>query len=128
LIGNIYRRGQDVPFTFTHPLADQVTTADTEESAVGLGGNGFGEVRFTSSRGAVEQDTLPGLALASEQMGELDGKNDGLLQGFLCLIQTSNILPLDVGLVGQDSTSEGTSQLLGLGILIVAAFVFPVGM
>jgi hypothetical protein len=61
-------------------------------------------------------------------MGELDGKNDGLLQGLLCLVQASNILPLDVRLVSQDSTSKGTSQLLRLGVLFVAAFVFPVDM
>jgi hypothetical protein len=122
---NAYRRERDIPFTLTHPLADQVTTADTEESAVGLGGNGFGEVGFTSSRRAVEQNTLPRLTLASEQVGELDGKNDGLLQGFLGLLQTSNVFPFDVGLVSQNSTSEGTSELLRLGVLFFA-FVFPV--
>jgi hypothetical protein len=51
---HVYPEERDVPFTLTHPLADQVTTADTEESAVGLGGNGFGKVRFTSSRRTVE--------------------------------------------------------------------------
>ena len=83
---NAYHSAQNIPFTLTHPLADQVTAADTEESAVGLGGNGFGKVRFTSSRGTVEQDTLPRLALAGEQVGKLDGKDDGLFQGFLGLL------------------------------------------
>ena len=79
-------RIKDVPFTLTHPLADQVTTADTEESAVGLGGNGFGKIGFTSSGGSVEQDTLPGLALSGKQVGELDGKDDGLFQGLLGML------------------------------------------
>jgi hypothetical protein len=83
---NACRRTRYIPFTLTHPLADQVTTADTEESAVGFGGNGFGKIRFTSSGGSVEQNTLPGLAFSGKQVGELDGKDDGLLQGLLGLL------------------------------------------
>jgi len=77
-IVNACRITRDVPFTLTHPLADQITTAHTEESAVGLGGNGFGKVRFTSSGGSVEQDTLPRLTLAGKQVRKLDGQDDGL--------------------------------------------------
>jgi hypothetical protein len=72
-----------LPFTFTHPLRYQVTTAHTEECAVCLRCDSFGKIGLSGTRGAIEQDTLPGLSLSSKKMRELDREDDGLFQRLL---------------------------------------------
>lgn len=56
-------------------------------------------------------------------MGELDGQDDGLLEGLLGRIQPGDVLPLDVGLVGQDGARQGGAQLLGLCVFVVVLSV-----
>lgn len=58
--------------------------------------------RVRSQGYPIEQDALPGSPLASEEVGELDGENDGLLEGLLGLLQSGHIIPADVGLLRQD--------------------------
>lgn len=61
-----------IPFTLTHPLRHQVTTTDTEESAVCLRRNSLGEIGLSRTRGPIQQDTLPRLTLPREEVWELD--------------------------------------------------------
>jgi hypothetical protein len=115
-----------LPFTLAHPFRNQVTTADTEECAVCFRCHGFGKIRLSCTGGTVKQDTLPGLALASEQVRELDGKNDCLFQSFFCLFQASNILPFYVRLVRQNSTLKCRSKLLRIRIFAVIVIVLSI--
>ena len=107
----------NVPFTFTHPFADQVGTADTEKGTVRLCRYSLGEVTFTRSWRTVQQDTLPRLSLALEQTGELDGENNSLLQRLLRTLKTSDILPPHVGPLLENSTRQRVAQLLAIVIL-----------
>src|SRR6478609_7188078 len=107
----------NVPFTFTHPFADQVGTADTEKGTVRLCRYSLGEVTFTRSWRTVQQDTLPRLSLALEQTGELDGENNSLLQRLLRTLKTSDILPPHVGPLLENSTRQRVAQLLAIVVL-----------
>lgn len=101
------------------PLADEVTRADAEERALRLSSHRLGEVRLARARGAIQQDTLPWRALSCEEMGELDGQDDSLFECRLCAFEACDVVPLDIGLLGQDGTGEACSQLLDLWILVV---------
>ena len=94
----------NVPFTFTHPFADKIGTADTEESTVRFCRNGLGEITFTCTWGSVQQDTLPRLSLTLKQTGKLDGQHNSFLQRFLGTLETSNILPPHVGSLLKNGT------------------------
>ena len=127
-------RVHDVPFTFTHPFADQVGTAHAEECALGLCRNRLGQITLTRSRRAVQQYALPGLPLPLEQVRKLDGQQYGLLQRLLGTFETSNIVPFDVGPVLQNGARECATQLLAvlversaLAVLAVLALACAAG-
>lgn len=107
-----------IPFRLAHPLAHQVRTAHAEKGAVRLGRDGLGQKRLSRPGRAVEEDALPRLPLADEEMGELDREDDGLLQRLLGALQARHILPLDVRLILQDGARERIAQLLVLGVAV----------
>jgi hypothetical protein len=90
------------------PLADEVTGADAEERALGLGGDSLGQITLSGARWPVQQDTLPWCTLAGKEMGKFDRQNDGLFQRGLGPFEARNIVPLDVGLLGYDRLRKST--------------------
>ena len=58
-------------------------------------------------------------------MWKLYGQNDSLLERFLGLVETCYIFPSDVRLLREDGACEGTTKLLGVGILFFALFIVP---
>ena len=113
--------GVNRPLALSHPLAHEIRTADAEKGALGLGRHRLGQVALAGAGGPVEQDALPGLALALEQVGELDGQQDGLLEGLLGALEPGHVVPLDVGPLLQDGAGEGVAQLLGVLVEALAA-------
>ena len=59
-------------------------------------------------------------------MRELDRQNDRFFQGLLCIFQTGNILPLNIRLVGQNSSLECRPELLRVRIFTVIVLFFAV--
>ena len=55
-----------------------------------------------------EQDALPRFPLASEEMGDLDGEDDGFLEGLLGHLQPRHVVPLNVGLLHHNSVCSNT--------------------
>ena len=51
-----------------------------------------------------------------EELGELDGEDDSLLQSLLGSLETRDIVPLDIGALGDNGLGQGTSHL---GLLLV---------
>mmetsp|Transcript_18243 Transcript_18243/g.46350 ORF Transcript_18243/g.46350 Transcript_18243/m.46350 type:complete len:354 (+) Transcript_18243:186-1247(+) len=84
------------------PLGHQVRGGDGVEHRIGLGGHRLGEVRLAGTGRPVQQDALPGAALAHEELGELDRKDDGFLEGLLGALQAGDVVPSDVGLLLHD--------------------------
>lgn len=87
----------------SHPLGDQICRRDGDEGGLGLSGHGLGKVGLTSTGWAIQEDALPRGPLASEQVGELDRQDDSLLQSLLGPLQTSNIVPTNIGCLLKDS-------------------------
>ena len=64
-------------------------------------------------------------------MGKSNGKNYSFLEGLFGIVETRNVLPLDIGLFGDNRRAQGIPQLLGfrillvviLGIFVIAAFI-----
>jgi len=111
------------PLRLSHPLGHEVRTRHGEERALGLGRDRLGEERFTCSGRSVEEDTAPRGTLAGEELGKLDGKNDRLLERLLGLLETGDIVPTDVGRLGDNRARQRAAQLLDLGVVpVLAAF------
>jgi len=53
-------------------------------------------------------------------MGELDWEDDGLLEGFLGLLQSGHIVPANVRLLCQNGALQGAPQLL---VIFIAALL-----
>jgi hypothetical protein len=107
-----------LPLRITLPFANQITRADAKERALRLGRHGLREVALPRPWWPIEQDASPRRALAREQMGKLDGQDDGLLQRLLGHLEPRDVVPADVGLVDEDRTREACAQLFHLRILI----------
>ena len=69
----------------------------------------LGKIGFASPGRPVQQQPTPGLPLASEELRKLDGQDDSFLQGILCCLQPSNIVPLH-----SNDSSELCSELCQL--------------
>ena len=54
-----------------------------------------------------------------EEVGELDGEDDSFLERLLCGIQSCDIRPLDVGLLGQNRRCQRALQLFCIRIILV---------
>lgn len=118
-------------FGLADPLRDEVRRADGEEGRVGLGGAGLGEEGLARAGRAVEEDAFPGLADADEDVGELDGEDDGFFEGLLGLIEARDVFPADVGLLPDDGLRERVLELVvflvpGAALLDVVAW--PAGL
>lgn len=62
-----------------------------------------------------------------EEVRELDGKNDGFLERFLCSVQSSHIRPFDIRLFSQNGRGESSFEFLCVRIIliVIVAVVFP---
>jgi hypothetical protein len=86
------------PRTFSIVLLHELGTADADEAAVGVVGDGAGEERLSGSGRAIEEDTLRlGDAEGVEEFGVLDGQLDDLLDLLDLLIQAADHLVRRVG-------------------------------
>lgn len=94
------------PFRVTLPFTDEVRGTDTEEGALSFGCHGLCEITLSGSRWAVEEDTLPRSPLASEEMGELYGQNDGFLERRLCTLETSDVVPFNIRRLRDDGPRQ----------------------
>lgn len=101
---------KDAPFRLSHPFTDQITRAHAEERRLALGRDRLGQERLARPRRAVQEDALPGRALAGEEMRELDGQDDGLAQGLFGRFEPGDVRPLDVGRLGEDRAWLGREQ------------------
>ncbi len=115
-----------MPFTLAQPLGHQVTTADAKKRAVGLGRDRLGQVALARARRSIQQNAFPRLPLASKEVGELDRQDDGLFQGLLGLLQPGDVFPPHIGLVGENSPSQSSTQFLRVGVQAVVV-VFSAG-
>lgn len=109
------------------PLRDEIRRTDSKEGAVTLSGTGFGKVRLASTGRSIKQDTGPWLSRALEQLRELDRQNDSFLEGLFSTLQPSNIGPLDIWLLGEDSTGESILQFLVLILFFAISLLFLFG-
>lgn len=106
------------------PFADQITGAHTEERALRLRGDRLREVRLARPGWSVQQDTPPRCPFPGEEVRELDGQNNGLLQRLLGSLEAGDVIPLHIWFIGDDSTRETCSQLLDFRVRVVI-FAFP---
>lgn len=110
------------------PLGHQIRTGHREEcGAIGLGGDGLGQIGFTGTGRAEQQDALPRNPLASEELREFNRQDNGLLQRLLGGIQASDIGPLNLWLLYDNGVLQLALQLLLLGIvavLVIAVALF----
>ena len=74
---------------------------------------------------AVEQDALPGLAVADEELRELERQDDGLLERLLGVLQAGHVVPLDVRLLAHDGALEAGLHLGGLGVVRLGGLAAP---
>ena len=81
------------------------------------------QANYNKKTYSIEENTAPRLALACEKMREFDGKNDGFLEGFLGLVETSDVIPLDVGRFGEDGTTQRALKALLFLIFIIIVVV-----
>ena len=98
--------------TFSHIFAHQVRWRYWEEGSVSLGGTCFCKIGFSCTWRTVEQDTFPGFSATCEDFFESDGKNDCLLQSIFSILESFNILPFNVGFLGNDSITELTLEVV----------------
>jgi hypothetical protein len=68
--------------------------------------------------------------LTCEELREFDGQYDSLLQCLLGALEAGNVVPLDVGLLGDDGRVEPSPQLGLLGVVpvLAVAAVFALGL
>ena len=57
-------------------------------------------------------------------MGELYGEDDSLFQGFLCNLQTGNVVPFNIRFVHNDRICQTSTKLLDLCVLF-AVLILP---
>ena len=93
------------------PFGDQVGGRNGKERRLGLGRDRFREVTLARPRRPVEQDARPRLALAREELRELDGQDDGLFQGVFRRVEARDVGPLDVRPLCQNRRTELPLQL-----------------
>mmetsp|Transcript_27604 Transcript_27604/g.63508 ORF Transcript_27604/g.63508 Transcript_27604/m.63508 type:complete len:438 (-) Transcript_27604:465-1778(-) len=111
LLGRHLEEVTPQPLRLAQPLGDEVGGGDREEGAVHLRRNRLGEVRLASPGWSVEKYPLPRLAVAREQVGKADGQDHRLLQSLLGALQTGHVVPLHVGLLGENGRVEPRTQL-----------------
>mmetsp|Transcript_34984 Transcript_34984/g.82491 ORF Transcript_34984/g.82491 Transcript_34984/m.82491 type:complete len:353 (-) Transcript_34984:182-1240(-) len=111
LLGRHLEEVTHQPLRLAQPLGDEVGGGDREEGAVHLRRNRLGEVRLASPGWSVEKYPLPRLAVAREQVGKADGQDHRLLQSLLGALQTGHVVPLHVGLLGENGRVEPRTQL-----------------
>jgi hypothetical protein len=114
-----------VPLRITLPLANQITRADTEERALRLRRYRLCKVTLPRTWGPVKQDTPPRCALAREQMGEFNRKDDSLLQRLFGDLEPRDVIPANVRLVDEDRTRKTGAELFHFRILVAILIVLP---
>lgn len=98
----------DVAFRLTKPHAEQLRTLDRDEVGGALVGDGLGQHGFTGTRGAIEEDTpRRGEAKLEEHFGVVDGVLDALPEVLLDALETTNILPANVGHLDNGNLAQG---------------------
>jgi hypothetical protein len=95
-----------IPFGLSHPLANQITTTNTEKRTLRLCRNSLRQETLTRPRRSVEQDPAPRGPFPREEVGEFDGEDDGFFEGFFCLVETCDVGPLDVGCFRDDCACD----------------------
>ena len=66
-----------------------------------------------------QQNSAPWLPLSSEKMGELDRKNNRLLQSFFGALEACDIVPLNVRFLHHDGVIKFALHLLFLWVIII---------
>jgi hypothetical protein len=72
---------------------------------------------------AVQQDALPGLASAFEDLREADGHDDCFLEGVFGLIEACHIIPGDIGLLPDDDSIKIILHLLFLVLGLIVEYL-----
>ncbi len=80
--------------TFFYARSQRVKTAAVFGKTSWRSAAHLGKIGFAGSRGPIQQQATPGLPLAREELRKLDWQDDSFLQGILCCLQPSNIVPL----------------------------------
>ncbi len=95
----------DELLALAEPLGEQIGRAHRKESGVvGLGGHGFGQVGLAGAGRSVEKNAAPWLALAGEQMRELDGQDDGLFERLFGVLEARHVAPFHVRFLHHNCT------------------------
>ena len=98
--------GKDLLLAFAHPLGHDVPGADGEEAVCYLCGDGLGEVALACTGRSVEKDCAGRFASLVVEVGEPGREDDGALELMLGWHESCNIVPLDIGLLGNDGAHE----------------------
>ena len=101
----------DIGLGLTEPHGEELGALDGDEVGLALVGNGLGHEGLTATGRAVEQHALGGAhAELLELLGMLDGVLDQLLEVALDLLETTNVVPGDVG-----DLHDGLAEAAGVG-------------
>lgn len=115
----------DQSFTLTDILTHEVWGWDREEGALSFGCTGFSEIGLSCSWRAVEENSFPGFSASCEDLFESDGQNDSLLESVLGILETCDILPLDVGLFADDGIVELALEVVVLLVAFASSMASP---
>lgn len=98
----------NVGLGLTKPHGKQLGTLDGDEVGSTLVGDSLGQHSLTGTGGSVEQDTTGRRhAKLEELFGVVDGVLDTLAEVLLDLLETTNILPANVGNLDNGNLAEG---------------------
>ena len=101
----------DVGLGLAEPHGEELGSLDRDEVGLALVGDGLGHEGLTATGRAVEQHTLGGAhAELLELFGVLDGILDELLEVALDTLETTNVVPGDVG-----DLHDGLAEAAGVG-------------
>ena len=118
---------------FSNILAHNVRWWDEKECALSLCSACFCEIGLPCSWWSIKQDSSPRFSSTFEDLRESKRHNDGLFECIFSILQPGNIIPMDIGLLGNDSlidlsskfqflfavsTSSASSIFLAIGSLI----------